>query len=132
MHIALQKLQAVELMLHKMTFQLSGKMVALHFNNSTTKVIYVIRVVQHFPSRLACHILNLANKHGVTPIPAYIPPHLNGETNYLCQGMLVPKSYNNTDVCLHAFLLLCVNNCFFYSKSMCLYIDVVHSIGLYI
>ena len=28
-------------------------------------------------SRLACCILNLANKHDITVIPLYIPPHLN-------------------------------------------------------
>ena len=40
----------------------------------------VIRVVQSpFLSRLACWILNLTNKHGITLILAYIPTHLNVE-----------------------------------------------------
>ena len=29
--------------------------------------------------------------HGITPIPTYIPTHLNGEANYLSQGSLVPE-----------------------------------------
>ena len=36
-HIALQKLQAVTVMLHRMAFYLSGKVVALHLENSTAK-----------------------------------------------------------------------------------------------
>ena len=36
-YIALQELQAVALMLHKMAFWLSGKVAALHLHNSTTK-----------------------------------------------------------------------------------------------
>ena len=34
-------------------------------------------------SKLACYIWNLANKHGITSIPAYIPTCLNVEANYL-------------------------------------------------
>ena len=33
-HIALQELQAVAMMLHRMAFHLSGKAVALHLGNS--------------------------------------------------------------------------------------------------
>ena len=36
--IALQEPKAVALMLHKMVFQLSGKVVALHLDYSTAKV----------------------------------------------------------------------------------------------
>ena len=36
-HIALQELQAVAMMLHQMAFHLSGKVVALHLDNSTAK-----------------------------------------------------------------------------------------------
>ena len=36
-HLGLQKLQALELVLHKMAFQLSDKVVALHLNNGTAK-----------------------------------------------------------------------------------------------
>ena len=44
-HIALQELQPVAMMLCRMAFLLSGKVVALHLDNSTTKA-YVIKVVQ--------------------------------------------------------------------------------------
>ena len=36
-HIALQKLQAVAMMLHRMAFHLSGMVIALHLDNSMTK-----------------------------------------------------------------------------------------------
>ena len=36
-HIALQELQAIAMMLHRMAFCLCGKVVALHLDNSTTK-----------------------------------------------------------------------------------------------
>ena len=36
-HIALQELQAVAMMLHRMAFHLSGKVVALHLDNSNAK-----------------------------------------------------------------------------------------------
>ena len=45
-YIALQELQAVVPMLHRMAFQLSGKVVALHFKNSAAKA-YFKKVVQH-------------------------------------------------------------------------------------
>ena len=38
-----------------------------------------------FLSRLACRILSLTDKHGITLIPAYIPTHLNVGANYLSQ-----------------------------------------------
>ena len=44
-----------------------------------------------FLPRLGCHILNLANMHGITFIPAYIPTHLNVEADYLLKEGLVPK-----------------------------------------
>ena len=36
-HIALQELQAIAMMLHRMAFHLSGKVVAFHVDNSTAK-----------------------------------------------------------------------------------------------
>ena len=36
-HIDLQELQAIAMMLHRMAFCLSGKVVALHLDNSTVK-----------------------------------------------------------------------------------------------
>ena len=84
-HIALQELQVIAMMLHRMAFCLSGKVVALHLDNSTAKAYLCNqgRTVSHFLSRLACQILKLTNKHGITLIPAYIPTHLNVEANYL-------------------------------------------------
>ena len=43
------------------------------------KPIYIIKVVWHFfsLSGVACWFLNLADKHGITLIPGYIPTHLN-------------------------------------------------------
>ena len=40
-HIALQELWAVPMMLCRMAFHLSGKMVALHFDNNTDKDLSV-------------------------------------------------------------------------------------------
>ena len=46
-HNALQELQEVTVMQCRLAFQLSGKMVALYFDNSTAKFIYVIEIVQY-------------------------------------------------------------------------------------
>ena len=87
-HIALQELQAVAMMLCQMAFHLSGKVVALHLDNSTAKAYLSNEsgTVSPFLSRLASQILNLTNKHGITLIPAYIPADLNMEANYLSQS----------------------------------------------
>ena len=86
-HIALQKLQAVAMMLHRMAFHLSGKVVALHLDNSMAKAYLCNQGdrVSPFLSRLACQILSLTNKYGITLIPAYIATHLSVEANYLSQ-----------------------------------------------
>ena len=83
-HIALQELQAVVVMLCRMAFCLSGKVVALHLGNSTAKAYLCNQggTVSLFLSRLACQILSMTNKHGIT-LPAYIPTHLNVEADYL-------------------------------------------------
>ena len=75
-------------MLHKMAFQLSNEMVALHLDNSMAKAYLCSQdgTAPLFLSRLACSILNLANKHGITLIPACIPTHLNVEANHLSQA----------------------------------------------
>ena len=55
-HIALQELEAITMMLCRMAFQLSGKVVALHVDNSTAKA-YVCNQdgsVSPFLSRLTC------------------------------------------------------------------------------
>ena len=84
-HIALQELWAIAMMLCRMAFHLSCKTVALHLDNSTAKAYLCNQggTVSPFLSRLACQILNLTDKHGITLIPAYIPTHLNVEANYL-------------------------------------------------
>ena len=75
----------VAVMLHRMAFCLSGKVVALHLDNSTAKAYLCNQggTVSPFLSRLTCRILSLNNKHGNTLIPAYIPTHLNVEAYYL-------------------------------------------------
>ena len=84
-HIALQELQAIAVMLHKMAFCLSGKVVALHLDNSIAKAYLCNQggTVSPFLSRLTCRILSLTDKHGITLIPAYLPTHLSVETYYL-------------------------------------------------
>ena len=84
-HIALQELQAIALMLHKMTFHLSGEGIALHLDDSTVKAYLCNQggTVSPFLSRLASQILSLTDKHGIALIQTYIPTHLNVEANYL-------------------------------------------------
>ena len=81
------------MMLHRMFFHLSGKVIALHLDNSTAKAYLCIQdeTVSAFLSRLACQILSLTNKHAVTLIPAYIPTHLNVKADYLSQGCILPE-----------------------------------------
>ena len=92
-HIALQELQAIAMMLHRMAFCLPGKVVALHLDNSTVKA-YLCKqggTVSPFLPRLACWILSLTNKHCITLIPAYILTHLTVEANYLSQEQMLPE-----------------------------------------
>ena len=86
-----QELKAVAMMLPRMASHLSGKVVALHLNNSTAKAYLCNQggKVSPFPSRLACWILSLTDKHGITLISAYIPTHLNVEAEYLSQDQLL-------------------------------------------
>ena len=72
-HIVLQELQAVAMMLCRVTFHLSGKVVALHLDNSTAKAYLCNQggTVSPFLSRLVYQILNLTNKHGITLIPPW-------------------------------------------------------------
>ena len=90
-HIALQELQAVAIMLHRMVFHHFGKVVTLHLDNSTAKVYPCNQggTVSPFLSRLACRILSLTYKHGITLLPAYIPTHLNVEADFLSQDWLL-------------------------------------------
>ena len=78
-----------------MALHLSGKVVALHLDNSTAKA-YLFKqggTVSPFLSRLACQILSLTSKCGITLIPAYIPTHLNVEADYLSWDQMLPEWY---------------------------------------
>ena len=92
-HISLQELQAVAIILCSMVFCLSGKVVALHLDNSTAKAYLCNQgvAVSPFPSRLACQILSLTDKHGITLLLAYIPTHLSVEADYLSWNWLLPE-----------------------------------------
>ena len=94
-HIALQELQAVAMMLHRMAFHLSDRVVALYLDNSMAKAYLCNQggTVSPFLSRLTCWILSLTDKHGVALITAYIPIHLNVEADYLSQDQILPQSY---------------------------------------
>ena len=90
-HVALQELQAVAMMLHRMAFHLSGRVVTLHLENSMAKAYLCNQggTVSSFLSRLACQILSLTNKYSITLIPAYIPTHLYVEADYLSQDQML-------------------------------------------
>ena len=92
-HIALQELQAVAIMLCRMAFCLSGKVVALLLDNSTAKAYLCNQggTVSPFLSRLACQILSLTDKHGIILLPAYIPTHLNVEADFLSQAQMLSQ-----------------------------------------
>ena len=106
-HIALQELQDVAMMLHRMAFCISGKVVALHLDNSTVKAYLCNQggTVSPFLSRLACQILILTNKHGITLIPACIATPLNVEADYLSQNQLLPECHFLPQVAHAAFHL---------------------------
>ena len=106
-HIALQELQAVAIMLHRMAFCLSGKVVALHLDNSTVKAYLCNQggTVSPFLSRLPCQILSLTDKHGITLLPAYIPTHLNVKADYLSWDQLLLEWYLLPKVAQAAFHL---------------------------
>ena len=79
------------MMVHRIAFQLSGKVVALLLVKSIAKASFCNKggKVSPFVSRLACWILSLINKHSITLVPAYIPTHLNVEADYMSQGWLL-------------------------------------------
>ena len=107
-HIALQELQAIAMMLCTMAFGLSGKVGALHLDNSTAKAYLCNQgsTVSPFLFRLACQILSLTDKHGITLIPAYIPTHLNVEADYLSWDWMLPEWHLLPQVAQAAFYLL--------------------------
>ena len=106
-HIALQELQAIAIMLHRMAFCLSGKVVALQLDNSTAKVYLCNQggTVSPFLSRLACRRLSLTNKYGITLLPVYIPTHLNVEADFLSWDWMLPEWHLLPQVVQAAFHL---------------------------
>ena len=88
MLIALQVLQYVALVLCQTAFQLSGSMVANHLDNSIAKPHLCIQdgTAYSFLSRLACHILSLANMYCIILMAAYMPTHLNVEAEHHGEG----------------------------------------------
>ena len=106
-HITLQELQAVAIMLCKMAFCLSGKVVALHLDKSTAKAYLCNQggTVSPFLSRLACWILTLTYKHGITLLPAYIPTHLNVEADFLSRDWMLLEWHLLPQVAQAAFRL---------------------------
>ena len=106
-HIVLQELQAVAVMLCRMAFCLSGKVVALHLDNSAAKVYCCNQsgTVSPFLSSLVCRILSLIDKHGITLLPAYIPTHLNVEAHFLSWDWLLPEWHLLPQVAQVAFCL---------------------------
>ena len=104
-HIALQELQAISMMLHKMAIYLSGKVVDLHLDNSTAKAYMCNQggTVSPFLSRHACWILSMINEDGITLIPAYIPTHLNEEADYLSTDQMFPEWHLLPQVAQAAF-----------------------------
>ena len=106
-HIALQELQAVAVKLHRMAFHLSGKVVALHLDNSSAKAYLCNQggTVSPFLSRLACQILSLTDKHGITLLPAYIPTHLNVEADFLSWDRLLLECHLLPQVAQAVFCL---------------------------
>ena len=95
-------------MLCRMAFCLSGKVVALHLDNSTAKAYLCNQgdAVSPFNSRLACQILSLTDKHGITLLPAYIPTHLNVEADYLSRDQFLLEWHLLPQVAKEAFCLL--------------------------
>ena len=106
-HIALQELHAVAIMLCRMAFCLSGKLVALHLDNSSAKAYLCNQCGTASPilSRLACQIMSLTKKHGITLLAAYIPTHLNVQADYLSQDRLLPEWHLLPQVAQAAFCL---------------------------
>ena len=52
-----------------------------------------------FSLRLACHILNPAHRHGITPIPTYIHTHLEVEADYIMEKVgsrVAPSSLHSS------------------------------------
>ena len=81
------------MLLCRMAFCLSDKVVALHLDNSTAKAYLCNQggTISSFLSRLTCWILSLTDKHNITIILAYIPTYLNVEAEYLSWDQMLPE-----------------------------------------
>ena len=77
----------------KWPFSYPIRWISLHLENSISKAYLCNQgdIASLFLSRLACCILNLADKHSITLIQAYTHTLLNVETDYLSQEWLVPE-----------------------------------------
>ena len=75
-------------MLCRMALPLSGKVVVKHLASNIARAYLCGQsgTVARFISRLACHWLNLAYKHEITPISAYIPLHPCSESHISIVG----------------------------------------------
>ena len=67
-----------------------GKAVALHQDSTAANANLYNQggTVYPFLSRVAGCMLNLADKHSITLIQAYVPTHLNPEADYIFWGSL--------------------------------------------
>ena len=85
-HIALQVIQAIAMMLHRIAACISGKVVALHLDNGTAKAYLCNQggTVSPFLSRLACQILSdwQAWYYSYFSIHSY-PPQCGGQLSVL-------------------------------------------------
>ena len=95
------------MMLCRMAFCLSGKVVALYLDNSTAKAHLCNEsgTLSPFLSWLVYWILSLIDKHGITFIPAYILTQLNVEANYLSWDWMLPDWHLLPPVAQAAFHL---------------------------
>ena len=98
----LARTPAVAFLLCKMAFCLSNKVATLHLDTSITKAYLCNQggTASLFLSGLACHILNLAKKHGISLMQVYIPTYLNVEADYLLgsvHSLMAPASSHSSD-----------------------------------
>ena len=78
-YIALKELQTVALMPHNLAFVCLVKLLLYIYSTDKAYLYSQGSIVSLFLSRLACHILNLAEKHSIILVLAYIATHLNLE-----------------------------------------------------
>ena len=91
--IVFQEHQAITMILHRIVS--TYKVVALHLDNSTAKAYLCNQggTVSPFLSRLACWVLSLTDRHGITLIPAKIPTHLTVRPIIFPGGQMLPECH---------------------------------------